>query len=601
MMSILPRWARAAITARTGMACLGFVLCAPALMAQAKIKPQDPPPGNPAATDPSTDPRVLLGHILFFEEQVSATRTVSCATCHLPEAGGTDPRLQIFNSGSPSVAPGEGSAGVIRNEESGNYVESGIFGLAPQGTSRKAPSFLTGSVFKELFWDGRAAEAFKDESMTVVSGLETGAALESQAVGPPISEIEMAHIGSDWSKVVARLQSAEPLALAVPMSIPTRLQTFIANNNYPEMFDAAFNPDTVSGQTAPGPGVTRRRFAMAVAAYQRTLLPQQAPVLMPGSQGSFAAAWGGFLFEGFPNPVQGQPGRAGCSSCHQDVEPISGGGIFAHSRKTDNDFHNIGLVDPDEDPGRFLVTNNVADKGKFKTPSLFNVALQNQFFHHGAAKTLGEVIDHYIAGGDPTIPGNELEPLFLRDPDDPTQVNNAFGKIALLAYLEGFTDPRLEVNTPGELPPPFDRPTMYSESSRVPELFGQGTAGTHGTPAAIAIEPPWGENPNFTVGVQSGLSGKLATLWIATAPDPNGGSPVHGITLYLDRGTMVPVWTGNLKPSILVPGSGYTSVNLDLTTPASMIGVTFWAQWVLRDPAGPQGLSASEAFKYTFF
>jgi cytochrome c peroxidase len=572
-------------------ACVGFALFAPTLVGQ--IVPQPAPPGNPAPVDPLTDPRVLLGHILFFEEQVSATRTVACATCHLPEAGGTDPRAQVFHPGSPTTTEddAEGSAGVILNVETGNYVASPVFGLDPQGTRRKAPSFLNGSVFEELFWDGSAQGEFLDESSMVVTGLETGAALESQAVVPPVSSVEMAHMGSDWSKVVARLESVTPLALA--SSIPPRLVAFIDANggSYSAMFDAAFLPSTVAGQTAPGPGVTRRRFAMAVATYQRTLLSQEAPVLVFGGLGGpqSLAAWGGFLFEGNPSA-----GRADCSRCHKDKDDPDG---MPHSRKTDNLFHNTGLVPPSVDAGRFNVTGNEADRGKFKTPSLFNVALQNQFFHNGSLKSLEEVIDFYIQGGDPDIPGNELVPLQLINREG--VVDNEFGKDALIAYLQKFTDPRLQVPV-SQLQPPFDRPTLYTESNWVPVSIGPGTGGEP-VPAAIAIEPPLSGNPNFTLGVKNGRGGFPAYLWI-DVDSISGGEPLHGTgpTIYLAQtAQMIVLSAGALNGDGI--GNGYTSLNLDLGSPPAVVGATRYAQWVLVDPLGPNGLTASNAVEYTFF
>jgi cytochrome c peroxidase len=50
--------------------------------------------------------------------------------------------------------------------------------------------------------------------------------------------------------------------------------------------------------------------------------------------------------------------------------------------------------------GRFNVTKNPADLGKFKTPTLRNIALTAPYMHDGSMKTLEEVIEHYDKGGD---------------------------------------------------------------------------------------------------------------------------------------------------------------------------------------------------------
>ena len=50
--------------------------------------------------------------------------------------------------------------------------------------------------------------------------------------------------------------------------------------------------------------------------------------------------------------------------------------------------------------GRFNVTKYPADLGKFKTPTLRNIALTAPYMHDGSMKTLEEVIEHYDKGGD---------------------------------------------------------------------------------------------------------------------------------------------------------------------------------------------------------
>ena len=54
------------------------------------IKPLAPPPEP--AENPVTGAKVYLGKTLFWDEQLSSTRTVACGTCHLPRNGGSDPR-----------------------------------------------------------------------------------------------------------------------------------------------------------------------------------------------------------------------------------------------------------------------------------------------------------------------------------------------------------------------------------------------------------------------------------------------------------------------------------------------------------------------------
>ncbi len=60
-------------------------------------------------------------------------------------------------------------------------------------------------------------------------------------------------------------------------------------------------------------------------------------------------------------------------------------------------FRNIGLFNGKElnDSGRYIVTKNITDLGKFKTPGLRNIAITKPYMHNGMFKTLREVIDYY--------------------------------------------------------------------------------------------------------------------------------------------------------------------------------------------------------------
>jgi len=76
-----------------------------------------------------------------------------------------------------------------------------------------------------------------------------------------------------------------------------------------------------------------------------------------------------------------------CSACHS-------GELF-----TDNYFHNNGLDETfTKDPGRSIITESDLDAGKFKVPSLRNVALTPPYMHDGRFKTLEEVLNHYVHG-----------------------------------------------------------------------------------------------------------------------------------------------------------------------------------------------------------
>ncbi len=75
--------------------------------------------------------------------------------------------------------------------------------------------------------------------------------------------------------------------------------------------------------------------------------------------------------------------RTHCATCHN--EPLF----------TNFEFINNGIGLHSEDPGRARITLDEKDKGKFKVPSLRNVALTSPYMHHGALRTLEDVLDHY--------------------------------------------------------------------------------------------------------------------------------------------------------------------------------------------------------------
>tara|TARA_Y100000746_G_C15435265_1_gene420356 strand:+ start:397 stop:1470 length:1074 start_codon:yes stop_codon:yes gene_type:complete len=80
--------------------------------------------------------------------------------------------------------------------------------------------------------------------------------------------------------------------------------------------------------------------------------------------------------------------KADCFHCH-------GTNLF-----TDNLFHNNGLdTDPFQDLGLGKITGEINDNGKFKTPTLRNIALTAPYMHDGRFQTLEEVIEHYDNGG----------------------------------------------------------------------------------------------------------------------------------------------------------------------------------------------------------
>jgi len=537
------------------------------IVSLAPLFAQGPPPPPPIPPLPPlqvpvgnaiTVAKTNLGKALFWDEQLSSTRTVACGTCHQPHEGGSDPRSIIGSAASlhpgPDLVFGNaddivGSPGVPLNGADGFYQWEASFGLRPQVTGRKAPSAINAAFSVELFWDGRAGQVLTDP-ITGSVVLASNAALETQVLAPPISTAEMGHIGRDWANVAADVAAAVPLELSP--SVPAALATWIAGRSYPELFQEAFGT----------PQVTPARIAMAIATYERVLISNQTP---------FDAA-----IAGNPNALTQQE-RAGqavfaaknCGACH-------GGPLLSDDR-----FHYIGVRPVNEDLGRFTVTAAPGDRGAFRTPSLRNVDLRGPYMHNGRLATLEDVVDFYNRGGDFTAPNKapQIVPLNL----------TAQERTDLLAFLRRpLTDPRVANRTA-----PFDPPTLYAGSARMPATaIAAGSAGQGGiVPVATAIEPPLAGNPNFTLAVTRARGAATAILVIdSTDPgaDPNiPGSPAFARVQIQLQGTGA--------------GNGYGSTNLVVPNTPSVVGRQFFGRWFVLDAAAAGGVAASPAFSLTVF
>jgi cytochrome c peroxidase len=212
--------------------------------------------------------------------------------------------------------------------------------------------------------------------------------LEGQALGPIHNPIEM---GETHENVVAKLNG-----------IPGYVQQF---------------------QTVFGTNVTTDGIAKAIAAFERTIVSGPSPYdrYITGDKSAMtpAAVRGLHLFNG----------KGHCTPCH-------GGPMFS-----DQEFHNlgVGMDKPKPDLGRFDHTKNPADKGRFKVPTLRNIALTSPYLHDGSAKTLMDVIDVYDKGG---VRNPWLDPLVV-----PLQLTQR-EKQELVAFLEALTGPVPKVDVP---------------------------------------------------------------------------------------------------------------------------------------------------------
>lgn len=514
------------------------------------------PPPEPGA-NPSTPGKVALGMALFWDEQLSSSQSVACGTCHMPESGGSDPRS--FND--EALHPGAdglfhtaddflGSPGVFRRDSFGTYLSSDLFGIHRQVTNRKANSSINALLNAVLFWDGRAEFSYTNP-ITGQVVLPAWAALESQAVGPPMSDVEMAFVGRDW------LQAADDLApltaLSLSPQVPAALSAWLRGRSYQQLFAEVFG----------SPGVDVDRIAMAIAAYERSLFSDQTPLdnYMNGDPHALTDQQirGLGLFQ--------TKGR--CMQCH--TFPQLGRQQFQYT----------GVHEVAADRGRGAITGNPADDGKMLTPGLRNVALRAPLFHDGSASNLAEVIDFYDRGGDfdHANKSSHVAPIGF------TQAE----KDDLLAFLgDGLIDPRV-ASASG----PFERPLLRSEDPLFHQNYGAATPDHNGVEPRLIMESPARLGTAMMVGVADCIA--LSTLWLGgdLQADPLG-TPYNGIQLHLGAGPNLTV-----AGPYLVPSSGHETISLLLPNKTSLIGRQLYLQAMFEHPTGIGGTSATAGFATT--
>ncbi len=320
--------------------------------------------------NPPTPEKIALGRKLFYDRRLSHNGTFSCAMCHIPEQG--------FTSNELATAVGVEGRSVRRN----------------------TPTVYNAAYLERLFADGRETR------------------LEHQV----------------WGPFLARNEMANP-------SIGALLGTLREAPDYAGLFEEAF----------PGRGLAMETVGMAIASYERALV----------SGGSAFDRW----YYGKEESAIGEAerrgfrlftARAGCSTCHTVGSEYA---LF-----TDDDFHNTGVgyrasmgdasptqriqvapgryleVDREivaqvaepvgNDLGRYEITQDPADRWRYRTPSLRNVALTAPYMHDGSLGTLEEVVRFYDRGG---VPNEALDPRIR-----PLSLTDS--EVAdLVAFLESLT------------------------------------------------------------------------------------------------------------------------------------------------------------------
>ena len=183
-----------------------------------------------------------------------------------------------------------------------------------------------------------------------------------------------------------------PVELGLTGEEDALLARFRADRTYQELFPAAF-PEA-------GDPFSIGAITKALASFQRTLISGNAPYdrYLAGDRGAISesAIRGESLF--FSERLE-------CHHCHSSFN-LSGSVQYVGKEFRDQEFFNNGLYNiggtgayPDNNRGVFAFTQKPEDMGRFKAPTLRNIAVTAPYMHDGSIATLDGVIDHYQAGG----------------------------------------------------------------------------------------------------------------------------------------------------------------------------------------------------------
>jgi cytochrome c peroxidase len=285
--------------------------------------------GAASARAPLYSSQIELGHALFADKNLSLDRSIACASCHLEAHAFADARPVSI-------------------------------GVQDHHGTRNAPTLVGLASYTSYFWDGRTKT------------------LEDQLLFP--------------------LASATEMGLTDPNDLLPRIRE---NADYVRAFKTLDGLEPEAIRVAD--------VARAISAYERSLI---------ATANSIDRFLGGDVAAVSPEVRDGLElfrGKAACASCHL----ISTHGAIL----TDNDYHSTGIglakvapklaalaqrlthlpaaarfqaaqLEPDVAAlGRFLVTLDPKDIGKFRTPSLRNVSRTAPYMHDGSVDTLEKAVD----------------------------------------------------------------------------------------------------------------------------------------------------------------------------------------------------------------
>ncbi|MGY0398578.1 MAG: cytochrome-c peroxidase [Ostreibacterium sp.] len=348
--------------------------------------------------------KATLGRLLYFDVNLSKNRTMSCSTCHNPAAGFVDKR---GNGVANMVSLGDNGHSLgDRNAPTATYAKFSPHFQKNTGKNKDKSAFLGGQ-----FWDGREPT------------------LADQAGQPPLNPDEMAM--PDKHSVVARLKE---------------------NAGYYQLFKTLFGETIFANDDQVYLAMTQ-----AIQAFEETDFFT-----------SFDSKYDRFLHGEYELTALEDLGRSlffsnnntNCSTCHKLKAEDNPREVF-----TNFEYRNIGVPENTalrakngvkaKDLG--LYQNPMAktedNKGKFKVPSLRNVAVTGPYMHNGVFANLRTVIEFYDQYNNPVRKNNPETGKPWRKPEVGQNIALEELKVkaltdrkieALVAFIKTLTDKRFE-------------------------------------------------------------------------------------------------------------------------------------------------------------
>lgn len=227
-----------------------------------------------------------------------------------------------------------------------------------------------------------------------------------------------------WDGSAKTLEEQARIPISNHLEMNTSLEQVAAKlqqtDSYPKLFMDAFK----------SPVITPENILKAIAQFERTLISSNSRLdryLRNQATLTEEELEGMKLFMTTPVPEQGIRG-ANCITCHT-------GALSGHK------FTNIGLEEQIIDKGLGLVTGNITDNGKFKVPSLQNIALTAPYMHDGRFQTLEDVLDFYNEHVQVNSPN--IDPIMVQTSNEvngKTLMLTEAEKGKIIKFLLTFTD-----------------------------------------------------------------------------------------------------------------------------------------------------------------